>query len=102
MPSDVLTSGLIWAPSVGGIWRYSFLVRGPAPEAKTLQQETEPDPLVPLDRRVLAVAAAVFLILMALSGGYGFHRDDCISSTPPAICKVATWTNRSSLRSWPV
>ncbi|MFF1923428.1 ArnT family glycosyltransferase [Streptomyces sp. NPDC058221] len=30
----------------------------------------------PLDRRVFAVAGVVFAVLMALSGRYGFHRDE--------------------------
>ncbi|HVB91314.1 MAG TPA: glycosyltransferase family 39 protein [Acidimicrobiales bacterium] len=36
----------------------------------------EPDLLAPVDRRVLAVAGASFVALMAVSGLYGFHRDE--------------------------
>src|SRR5271166_1152059 len=32
--------------------------------------------LSPVDRRVFAVAAAVFALLMAFSARYGFHRDE--------------------------
>jgi hypothetical protein len=51
-------------------------MRGPLAEATNLEAGTEPDSLAPMDRRVLVVAGAVFLILMALSGLYGFHRDE--------------------------
>lgn len=41
-----------------------------------MQGTTNEDQRAPFDRRVLVVAGASFTLLMALSGLYGFHRDE--------------------------
>ncbi len=51
-------------------------MRGPLAEATAPAGRAESDLLAPMDRRVLVVAGAAFAVLMALSGLYGFHRDE--------------------------
>jgi len=36
----------------------------------------DPQPVVPFDRRVVGVAATLFVVLMSFAGLYGFHRDE--------------------------
>ncbi|MGH8996554.1 MAG: ArnT family glycosyltransferase [Acidimicrobiales bacterium] len=45
-------------------------------EATSPNQKAEADPFPAMDRRVLVVACGVFVVLMALSDLYGFHRDE--------------------------
>src|SRR5271166_4754058 len=49
---------------------------GPLAEATQQNQKAEPEPLPPMDHRVLVVAGDAFVVLMALSDLYGFHRDE--------------------------
>ena len=75
--------------------------------------------LAPPDRRIYVVAGALFLVLMVLSGRYGFHRDelyflDCARHLAggyvdqpvltPLLARLSLWAfgvSLSGLRLWP-
>ena len=75
--------------------------------------------IAPLDHRIFVVAGALFLLLMALSGSYGFHRDelyflDCARHLQasyvdqpvftPLLARISLWlfgVSLPGLRLWP-
>ncbi len=91
------------------------------PEASTADGQTDESlpGLAPVDRRIYVVSGVLFVVLMALSSRYGFHRDelyflDCARHLAasyvdqpvltPLMARLSLWafgTSLPGLRMWP-